>query len=47
VLAEKTDFHKQIESGKRILIAELSPPKGPNPDPLQQQAGSQEGACLG
>lgn len=39
MLAEKTDFHQQIESGKRVLIAELSPPKGANPDPLRQAAG--------
>ena len=35
---EKTELHKQIESGKQILVAELSPPKGADPAPLRSAA---------
>lgn len=37
---EKTDFHKLIESGRQILIAELSPPKGADPAPVSAAAKS-------
>jgi len=37
---EKTDFQKRIESGKPILIAELSPPKGADPAPVRTAAKS-------
>jgi methylenetetrahydrofolate reductase (NADPH) len=35
---EKTHLHKRIESGKQILIAELSPPKGADPAPVRAAA---------
>jgi methylenetetrahydrofolate reductase (NADPH) len=35
---EKTDLHKRIESGKQLLLAELSPPKGVDPAPLRAAA---------
>lgn len=35
---EKTDLHKRIESGKQLLIAELSPPKGADPAPVRAAA---------
>jgi methylenetetrahydrofolate reductase (NADPH) len=37
---EKTDFHKLLESGKPVLIAELSPPKGADPAPVRAAAKS-------
>lgn len=37
---EKTNFHKLIESGRQILIAELSPPKGADPAPVSAAAKS-------
>jgi len=37
---EKTDLQKRIESGKQILIAELSPPKGADPAPVRTAAKS-------
>lgn len=37
---EKTDLHKRIESGKQILVAELSPPKGADPAPVRAAAKS-------
>lgn len=37
---EKTDLHKRIESGKSILIAEFSPPKGADPAPVRAAAKS-------
>jgi len=37
---EKTDFHKLIESGKQLLIAELSPPKSADPAPVRAAAKS-------
>lgn len=40
---EKTDLHKRIESGKPILIAELSPPKGADPAPVRVAAKSLAG----
>ncbi|MBI5576807.1 MAG: methylenetetrahydrofolate reductase [Deltaproteobacteria bacterium] len=36
---EKTDFQKHIESGKPVLLAELSPPRGADPAPLRAAAG--------
>jgi methylenetetrahydrofolate reductase (NADPH) len=35
---EKSDLQKRIESGKQILLAELSPPKGADPAPLRAAA---------
>ena len=35
---EKTELHKRIESGKQLLLAELSPPKGADPAPLRAAA---------
>lgn len=37
---EKTELHKRIESGKQLLLAELSPPKGADPAPLRAAARS-------
>lgn len=36
--AEKTQLHKRIESGKKLLLAELSPPKGADPATLRASA---------
>jgi methylenetetrahydrofolate reductase (NADPH) len=35
---EKTELHKRIESGKPILIAEMSPPRGGDPAPVRDAA---------
>jgi len=35
---EKTPLHKRIESGKSILVAEMSPPKGSDPAPVRAAA---------
>ncbi|KAF0220034.1 MAG: 5 10-methylenetetrahydrofolate [Geobacteraceae bacterium] len=35
---EKTELHKRIESGKPLLLAELSPPKGGDPSPVRAAA---------
>jgi len=35
---EKTDLHKRIETGKPILIAEISPPISADPDPVRTAA---------
>ncbi len=35
---EKTDLQKRIDSGKQILLAELSPPKGGDPAPVRATA---------
>ena len=35
---EKTELHKRIESGKQLLLAEFSPPKGGDPAPLRAAA---------
>jgi len=35
---EKTDLQKRIDSGKQILLAELSPPKGGDPAPVKAAA---------
>ena len=35
---EKTALHQRIESGKPILIAEVSPPTGGDPAPLLEVA---------
>ncbi len=40
---EKTELHKRIESGKPLLIAELSPPKGADPAPVRAAAKSLAG----
>ena len=40
---EKTDLHKRIESGKPVLVAELSPPKGVDPAPVRAAARSLAG----
>ena len=34
----KTDLQKRIESGRTILLAEISPPKGSDPGPLRNTA---------
>jgi methylenetetrahydrofolate reductase (NADPH) len=36
---ETSDLQKQIESGRQILLAEVSPPKGADPTPLRAAAG--------
>lgn len=35
---EKTDLHQRIESGGRILVAEVSPPLGSDPAPVRDAA---------
>ena len=40
---EKTDLHKRIESGRQILIAEVSPPTSGDPAPIRQWAKSYAG----
>jgi methylenetetrahydrofolate reductase (NADH) len=35
---EKTDLHKRIESGDPLLLAEISPPKGSDPEPVRDVA---------
>lgn len=35
---EKTGLYKRIESGKPILVAEVSPPKGGDPAPVREMA---------
>jgi methylenetetrahydrofolate reductase (NADPH) len=37
---EKTELHKRVESGKPILLAELSPPKVADPAPVRAAAKS-------
>lgn len=36
---EKTELHQRIESGKQLLLAELSPPRGADPAPFRTSAG--------
>ena len=36
--AEKTELQKRIESGKQVLLAEFSPPKGGDPAPVRAAA---------
>ena len=35
---EKTDLHRRIESGKRLLLAEMSPPSSGDPAPVREMA---------
>src|SRR6202140_5549074 len=35
---EKTELHKRIESGKPVLVAEMSPPRGGDPAPVRAAA---------
>jgi methylenetetrahydrofolate reductase (NADPH) len=39
-MARTTGLQERIQSGKRLLLAELSPPKGSDPAPLRAQAKS-------
>jgi methylenetetrahydrofolate reductase (NADPH) len=38
MVQEKTALHRRIESGKQLLIAEISPPQGVDPAPLRGTA---------
>jgi methylenetetrahydrofolate reductase (NADPH) len=38
MVLEKTELHKRIESGKPLLVAEMSPPRGGDPAPVRAAA---------